>query len=273
MPHAHVSRRRSSLGRTLTQALVLSLIPLGTAVAQTAQTYPAVRVTRDGTIIKAFRDSGEVRMTAPKGMLLEVIYIEGDRYRHLDSNWYWVILPRDQWGSGRAGWLRGEAVEYVPPPEPAPAPAVSLAATPQAGPARHEPREAPVPARAPVEDRTAAAPRPAVPSVILNFEFDKSDLTDDARRKLAAAFPASTVNARGLSVALEGHADWSGPEAYNQKLGLARADAVRRYLAEHLGIPVEQIDVVSYGEESPAAPNTTREGRARNRRVVLKGGA
>jgi outer membrane protein OmpA-like peptidoglycan-associated protein len=76
-----------------------------------------------------------------------------------------------------------------------------------------------------------------------------------------------------LSVALEGHADWVGSEAFNERLGLDRAESVRQYLAEQFRIPADQIRVVSFGESSPAAPNTTREGRAQNRRVVIKGGA
>ena len=60
-------------------------------------------------------------------------------------------------------------------------------------------------------------------------------------------------NAR-LSVALEGHADWTGPEAYNEQLGLDRAESVRRYLAEQLRIPAGQISVVSYGEKQPGGP-------------------
>ena len=268
MPHAHVTPRRSSLRRTLTQALVLSLIPLGTAFAES---YPAVRVTHDGTRIKGFRAGKEVHMTAPKGTVLEVIYIEGDRYKNADSNWYWVILPRDQWGTGRAGWIRGDAVEYVPPSQPAPVATASLAEMPPVERARIEPRDAHMPARAPVEEVTVA--RPTVPDVILNFEFDRSELTDEATRRLAAAFPMPLAGARGVSVALEGYADWTGPDTYNERLGQARADTVKRYLTEQLRIPAERISVVSYGESNPAAPNTTREGRARNRRVVIKGGA
>ena len=82
-----------------------------------------------------------------------------------------------------------------------------------------------------------------------------------------------SAQARYLAVALEGHADWTGTEDYNEQLGLARAETVRQYLADQLRIPVDQISVVSYGETSPVAPNTTREGRARNRRVVIKAGA
>jgi outer membrane protein OmpA-like peptidoglycan-associated protein len=108
--------------------------------------------------------------------------------------------------------------------------------------------------------------------VVLNFEFDKSSLTDEAKRKLASAVSVPKPNTR-LVVALEGHADWVGPERYNEQLGLARAETVRQYLADLLRIPAEQISVVSYGEGSPVAPNTTRAGRAQNRRVVIKGGA
>ena len=108
--------------------------------------------------------------------------------------------------------------------------------------------------------------------MILNFQFGRSELTDEAKRKLASAIVTPKPNAR-LTVALEGHADWTGPEAYNEQLGLDRAESVRRYLAEQLQIPAGRISVVSYGENSPAAPNTTRAGRALNRRVVVKGGA
>ena len=55
------------------------------------------------------------------------------------------------------------------------------------------------------------------------------------------------------------------------QLGLARAETVKRYLTERLQIPAERISVVSYGERDPVAPNTTRRGRAQNRRVVVKG--
>jgi OOP family OmpA-OmpF porin len=238
-----------------------------------AQSFPFVRVVRDGTEISCFRGEKEVRMTAAKGTVLEVVYIEGDRYKHLDSNWYWVMLPTGIWGSKPAGWIRGDAVEHVqpPPPAPAPAPRASVAEVPQPQQARSEPREVAMPARAPVEP--APAGRAVVADVIVNFQFGRSELTDEAKRKLASAVVMPRANARGVSVAVEGHADWTGPEGYNQRLGLARAETVRRYLTEQFKIPAEQISVVSFGENSPVAPNTSREGRARNRRVLIKGGA
>ena len=63
-----------------------------------------------------------------------------------------------------------------------------------------------------------------------------------------------------------------GSEPFNEKLGLARAENVKRYLAEQYQIPTEKISLVSYGENQPAASNSTKEGRAQNRRVVIKVG-
>ena len=117
------------------------------------------------------------------------------------------------------------------------------------------------------------AVRPFASDLVLTFEFGKSRLTDDARRTLTGAIVTKpSARARWMSIALEGHADWTGTEDYNERLGLARAESVRQYLAEQLHLPVDQISVISYGETSPVAPNTTREGRARNRRVVIKAG-
>ena len=278
MPHAHVSRRTSSLRRALLPAIALGLLPLGTAFAQS---LPFVRVTHDGTEIRPLRQTNDVRMTAPKGIVLEVIYIEGDRYVHRDSNWYWVLFPQDPWATRPAGWIHGDDIELVPPPAPAPTPRASLAEVPRALEARNEARIAAIEPR--LEPRRTTVPEPAsveeVPvaqpvfsDVILNFQFGRSELTEEAKSKLASAITIQKPNAR-ISVALEGYADWIGTEVYNERLGLDRAESVRRYLAEQFRIPAGQISVVSYGENNPAASNATREGRAQNRRVVIKVGA
>ena len=57
---------------------------------------------------------------------------------------------------------------------------------------------------------------------------------------------------------------------YNEQLGLMRAEAVKRYLYEKHQVPLHKINVISYGEGKPVAPNKTRDGRAQNRRVVIK---
>jgi outer membrane protein OmpA-like peptidoglycan-associated protein len=279
MPHAHARPRRSPFRRACAQAFVLSLIPLGTAFAQANQSLPYVRITRDKTEIRSLRQVDDVRMTAPQGAVLEVIYIEGDRYVHRDSNWYWVLLPSDPWATRPAGWVRGDAVEHLAAPQPAATAQASRAEVPQVKEvpvkeARTEPREmAPAPlAPTPVPVEDVRSTSPVLYDVVLHFPFGKSGLTEDAKRTLASALVARKPDTR-LSVALEGHADWVGSEAFNERLGLDRAESVRQYLAEQFRIPADQIRVVSFGESSPAAPNTTREGRAQNRRVVIKGGA
>src|SRR5688500_4163309 len=113
MLHDHVRPRPSLLRRALAPALVLSLMPLASAFAQSH-----VRVTAESIEISSLRGWKEVRMTAPRGTVLEVMYVDGDRYVHRENNWYWVVLPGDAYGSKLAGWLRGDVVEHAPAPEP-----------------------------------------------------------------------------------------------------------------------------------------------------------
>ena len=77
-----------------------------------------------------------------------------------------------------------------------------------------------------------------------------------------------------LSARFEGYTAWLAKRAGGEveKLGMARAETVKRQLAEQYQVPVEKISVVSYGENKPMAPNSTKEGRAENRRVVIKVG-
>jgi len=265
---AHVTSRPWSLRRAVTQALLLGLIPLGTAFAQPQQQPQVsglVRVTHDKTRIECFARKGAVCMTAPKGTILEVLFVEGDRYNHRDSNRYWIRLPPDRWGRWVTGWVRGNTVEHVDLP---PALKASVPEAPRPVDARHDARDTPAPA--PVEKAPAVAP--VIPDVVLNFEFGKSALTDQARRILDGAMAKPGSSAQSLTIELEGHTDWVGSEAYNERLGLARAETVKRYLMGQLGIPAGRISVISYGERAPVAPNTTREGRAQNRRVVIKSG-
>ena len=69
---------------------------------------------------------------------------------------------------------------------------------------------------------------------------------------------------------IEGHTDASGPAPYNARLGLARAESVRRYLHEQHQLPLHKMSVISYGEDQPVASNDDREGRTKNRRVVVR---
>ncbi|MBM7334971.1 MAG: OmpA family protein [Alcanivorax sp.] len=69
------------------------------------------------------------------------------------------------------------------------------------------------------------------------------------------------------NLVLEGHTDSTGSAAYNKKLSNERADAVKRVLVNEFGIDGNRITTEGYGEERPIADNSTRDGRAQNRRV------
>jgi outer membrane protein OmpA-like peptidoglycan-associated protein len=74
----------------------------------------------------------------------------------------------------------------------------------------------------------------------------------------------------GYPIVIEGHTDNVGSKAINEKIGMERAEAVKRYLYEQHMIPLHKMNVISYGSEKPVAPNKTKAGRAQNRRVVIK---
>lgn len=103
----------------------------------------------------------------------------------------------------------------------------------------------------------------------VQFGFDSSDLSDEAREMLDAF--ASEIQQRNENVFIEiqGHTDSTGDGAHNLALGEKRAEAVRRYLNRQHGFPLHRMSVISYGEAEPIDSNDTREGRSRNRRVVL----
>lgn len=103
-----------------------------------------------------------------------------------------------------------------------------------------------------------------------DFAFDSAEFTEAAAQRLDEL--ASRLRSENANVYLEiqGHTDSTGPESYNLKLGLRRAEAVRRYLNSKHGIPLHRMSVISYGESKPVADNSTREGRAKNRRVEIR---
>lgn len=103
-----------------------------------------------------------------------------------------------------------------------------------------------------------------------NFQFGKNTLPDQAKSKIDELVNQLKSNPQGAYFEIEGHTDSIGPKDWNDKLGLERAEAVKRYLYEQHQIPLHKINVISYGQEKPVAPNTTKAGRAQNRRVVIK---
>ena len=74
---------------------------------------------------------------------------------------------------------------------------------------------------------------------------------------------------KNSKVELSGHTDWTGTEAYNQKLSERRVASVQKYVVGK-GVDAGRISGRGYGESKPIADNRTREGRAKNRRVEVK---
>ena len=102
------------------------------------------------------------------------------------------------------------------------------------------------------------------------FRLNGVALSEEAIARIDEMFIAIDAQLPSAHFVIEGHTDSLGSKDVNQKIGLARALAVRQYLSEQYEIPVNLMRVVSYGSEQPVADNATQEGRALNRRVVIK---
>ncbi len=103
----------------------------------------------------------------------------------------------------------------------------------------------------------------------VQFGFDKADLSDSAKAALDAFAKKAKSMTGNAYVEVQGHTDNIGSENYNLKLGYKRAEGVMRYLNMEQGIPLFRMNVTSYGEYKPIGDNSTKQGRAQNRRVTL----
>lgn len=103
-----------------------------------------------------------------------------------------------------------------------------------------------------------------------DFKFGKATVPESAIGELDQLVAKLKAEPNGAYIEVEGHTDNVGPKEVNYKLGLERAENVKRYLYEHHQVPLHKINVISYGEDKPVAPNKTKDGRAQNRRVVIK---
>lgn len=103
-----------------------------------------------------------------------------------------------------------------------------------------------------------------------NFEFGRTAMPDGAKARLDQMIGSLQANPRNVFIEIEGYTDNVGSTAFNARLGLDRAESVKRYLHEHHQVPLHKMNVISYGEDKPVAPNSTRAGRAQNRRVVVR---
>jgi OOP family OmpA-OmpF porin len=105
---------------------------------------------------------------------------------------------------------------------------------------------------------------------VVNFDFDRAEISSDARRILDdIATSMSRPEATRLRLILTGNTDALGGESYNNRLSERRAEAVRAYLATK-GIGADRLTPRAAGEGNPVASNDNPEGRATNRRVLIE---
>ena len=103
-----------------------------------------------------------------------------------------------------------------------------------------------------------------------NFKFGKAVLPDEAKAALDQLVSQIKADPKGAYFEIEGHTDNTGDKTTNEKLGMQRAEIVKRYLYEQHQVPLHRMNVISYGEDKPLAENKTKEGRAQNRAVVIR---
>jgi peptidoglycan-associated lipoprotein len=128
-------------------------------------------------------------------------------------------------------------------------------------------------AKAAAEREAALNAARAAFATMIYFDFDKSDLKADARAALDAKLPLLRANGN-VRIRIAGHADERGSDEYNIALGQRRAAAAKSYLVSN-GIAADRIDVISFGEDRPAAMGSNEEAWAKNRRdefEIIAGG-
>jgi outer membrane protein OmpA-like peptidoglycan-associated protein len=105
-------------------------------------------------------------------------------------------------------------------------------------------------------------------AVTIHFAFDSAVILPQAATNLQSLGEAlASPELAPFQIRIEGHADSTGPAAYNLGLSRRRADSVKQYLLQHFDIEAARLLTEGRGEEEPIATNTTRAGRSKNRRA------
>ena len=102
----------------------------------------------------------------------------------------------------------------------------------------------------------------------VKFPVNVANLSPEAEQRLNDFAEKLKGENKNVYLEIQGHTDNSGAPAYNEELGEKRAETVRKFLSQH-GVALNRMATISYGAEAPAVDNSTREGRAQNRRVVV----
>ena len=140
---------------------------------------------------------------------------------------------------------------------------------------KQEPVKPVEPPPAPKEEPKQQQAEKAAPAIALEtvyFDFDKSDLRQDARDILSKNAEALLKSVPDAKVKIEGHCDERGSDEYNLALGDRRAKSVAKYLST-LGVQADRISTISFGKEKPAVQGHDEAAWAKNRRaefVIVK---
>lgn len=142
----------------------------------------------------------------------------------------------------------------------------------QQEPAKVEPVKQPEPPKPQEQEATAAKASVAVALETVYFDYDKSDLRQDARDVLSKNAEALIKQATDAKIKIEGHCDERGSDEYNLALGERRAKSVAKYLTS-LGVSEDRISTISFGKEKPAVTGSDESAWSKNRRaefVIVK---
>jgi len=102
----------------------------------------------------------------------------------------------------------------------------------------------------------------------VKFPVNKHELSQEAEDKLKDFAERLKGENKNVYLEIQGHTDSTGAKDYNLNLGEARAETVRRFLNKQ-GIALNRMSTISYGQDEPVDSNKTKDGRAKNRRVVV----
>ncbi|MFA7405493.1 MAG: peptidoglycan-associated lipoprotein Pal [Pelobacteraceae bacterium] len=176
-------------------------------------------------------------------------------------------------GLGIAALLAGGCTKDVKKDEPI-VPVAAKAVEPakpveEVKPVQAKPAEQPKPVQEVVKADDSQTAKPAAAEMkfeTIYFDFDKSDLRQDARDVLSKNAEIILKSMAGAKIKVEGHCDERGSAEYNLALGERRATSAVKYLTT-LGVKAENLSIISYGKEKPAVIGNDESAWAKNRRA------